>query len=49
MQESGIDADEMERRIQEAQTRRFSRVLWTACGAFMVLKLTMLAVIVTIT
>ncbi|MDX6532674.1 MAG: hypothetical protein QOJ13_3432 [Gaiellales bacterium] len=49
MTEPQTDAEETERRIQDAQTRRFSRALWITCGAFMTLKLTMLAVIVSVT
>jgi len=40
--------DAAERLSQDEQTRRYSRLLWTVCGVGLVLKLTALAVVVTV-
>lgn len=40
--------DEAERLYQAEQTRRYSRLLWTICCVGLVLKVTALAVVVTV-
>lgn len=45
MKETPIDPEHEERRLQEQQTRRFSRLLWTAFIVFMTAKLAVLLVL----